>query len=185
MTAGRKNEEKTKELITTTFPTPSRIFPLPFKMRRAVFRFFGTNPIVGQVLYCIKISIIFVSIFFVDAVRQLLRVMEDRRDAKQALGVRDSAHHDLLVKLAFAQRNCYLCGFTLFCSLILSRTYSLVNELIDTQTQLEQVRKSSGNSGNADSATLKKQVGQQQEEYNRLSDELNKSKGQPVRGKDD
>jgi B-cell receptor-associated protein 31 len=156
-------------------------------MRRAVFRFFGTNPIVGQVLYCIKISIIFVSIFFVDAVRQLLRVMEDRRDAKQALGVRDSAHHDLLVKLAFAQRNCYLCGFTLFCSLILSRTYMLVNELIDTQTQLEQVRKNSGSSttGSADAATLKKQVGQQQEEYNRLSDELNKSKGQPVRGKAD
>lgn len=39
------------------------------------------------------------------------------------------------------RRNCYLCGFTLFCSLILSRTYSLVGELIDTQTQLELIKK--------------------------------------------
>ena len=81
----------------------SRIVPLPFGWRRSLFRFFGTNPIVGQILYCVKISIIFVSIFFVDAVRQLIRVMEDRRDAKEALGVRDNTHHDLLIKLAFAQ----------------------------------------------------------------------------------
>jgi hypothetical protein len=76
---------------------------LPFKPRRALFKFFATNPVVGQLLYCVKISIIFVSIFFVDAVRQLLRVMEDRRDAKSALGMRDNTHHDLLIKLAFAQ----------------------------------------------------------------------------------
>lgn len=161
------------------------IVPLPFGWRRSLFRFFGTSPIVGQILYCVKISIIFVSIFFIDAVRQLLRVMEDRRDAKEALGVRDSAHHDLLIKLAFAQRNCYLCGFTLFCSLILSRTYSLVSELIDTQTQLEQLRKSSGSSGSNDVAAMKKQVQQQQEEYNRLSEELATAKGQAARGKAD
>lgn len=92
------------------------------------------------------------------------------------------------VHVLFHRRNCYLCGFTLFCSLILSRTYSLVSELIDTQTQLEQTKKAGGGgvgSGSADVAALKKQVQQQQAEYNRLSDELAKAKGETPRGKSD
>ena len=79
--------------------------------------------------------------------------------------------------------------FTLFCSLILSRTYSLVNEIIDTQTQLDNHKKDAGGAGatagSADVAALKKQVAQQQQEYNRLSEELAKAKGQPPRGKSD
>jgi B-cell receptor-associated protein 31 len=68
-----------------------------------LFRFFGTSPIVGKILYGVKISIIFVTILLVDAVQRLFRVMADRSAAKDQLGVRDNAHGDLLLKLAFAQ----------------------------------------------------------------------------------
>lgn len=108
----------------------------------------------GKILYGVKISIIFVSVLLVDAVQRLFRVMADRQAAKDQLGVRDTAHHDLLIKLAFAQRNCYLCGFTLFCSLILSRTYSLVNELIEAQTRLEQIQGSASAKGGAPSTDI-------------------------------
>jgi small-conductance mechanosensitive channel len=69
--------------------------------------------------------------------------------------------------------------------LILSRTYYLVNELIDAQSQVDTYKKSSAAGGSADVATLKKQVAQQQEEYNRLSEELAKAKGQAARTKAD
>jgi hypothetical protein len=79
------------------------IIPVPLTWRRAIFRFFGTSPIVGKILYGVKISIIFVSILLVDAAQRLFRVMADRTAAKDQLGVRDNAHNDLLLKLAFAQ----------------------------------------------------------------------------------
>lgn len=68
-----------------------------------MFRLFATSPIVGKILYGVKISIIFVSILLVDAVQRLIRVMGDRSAAKDQLGVADTAHHDMLLKLAFAQ----------------------------------------------------------------------------------
>ncbi|PWN87039.1 hypothetical protein FA10DRAFT_269637 [Acaromyces ingoldii] len=175
-------------LCVEAFVFLALIVPLPFKARRALFQFFGTNPIVGKILYGVKISIIFVSVLLVDAVQRLFRVMADRQAAKDQLGVRDTAHHDLLIKLAFAQRNCYLCGFTLFCSLILSRTYSLVNELIEAQTRLEQIQGSASAKGGApstDIATMKKQMEQQQKEYQRLADELAQAKGQTPSTKKD
>ncbi|PWO01013.1 B-cell receptor-associated 31-like protein [Tilletiopsis washingtonensis] len=157
------------------------ILPLPFKMRRAVFSFFATNPIVGKVLYGVKISIIFVSILFVDACQRLFKTMAERQQAKEQLGVRDTAHHDMLLRLAFAQRNCYLCGFCLFCSLILARTYALISELIQAQEELGKAQK--GSAGSQDVVTLKKQVAQQQAEYNRLADELAQAKGQTAKTK--
>jgi B-cell receptor-associated protein 31 len=63
----------------------------------------GTSPIVGKILYGVKISIIFVTVLLVDAVQRLFKVMADRSAAKEQLGIRDNAHGDLLLKLAFAQ----------------------------------------------------------------------------------
>ncbi|PWN43157.1 B-cell receptor-associated 31-like protein [Ceraceosorus guamensis] len=159
------------------------ILPFPFKIRRAIFRFFATNAIVGKVLYGVKISIIFVSILFVDACQRLLKTMAERQQAKEQLGVRDTAHHDMLLRLAFAQRNCYLCGFCLFCSLILARTYALITELIQAQEAAGKTQAEPASDSNV--ATLKKQVAQQQAEYNRLADELAAVKGEAARTRDD
>jgi B-cell receptor-associated protein 31 len=91
--------------------------------------------------------------------------------------------------------------------LILSRTYSLVSELIDTQTQLELVKKGGAGTGagGADvgeylegqgseppltdhfvfTAAMKKQMEQQQVEYQRLADELAAAKGEAPSSKKD
>jgi B-cell receptor-associated protein 31 len=106
-----------------------------------------------------------------------------------------SARSDYQARKFYAQRNMYLCGFTLFLSLILNRTYVMI---LDTLRLEEEVKRLSGDksSGGKDSAKLaqagdlgeigklkkklaekerdieimKKQGDGFQQEYNRLSD---------------
>ena len=81
-------------------------------------------------------------------------------------------------KKFYAQRNVYLTGFTLFMSLILSRTHSLVLDLINAQEELASNNgplSSDDKKYKTEVEVMKKQVQQQQNEYNRLSDELAKA----------
>lgn len=96
----------------------------------------------------------------------------------------------------YSQRNMYLCGFTLFLSLILNRTYVMILDVLRLEEELKTFKgdpavkgKSSSlqNAGNAgeigslkeelaakdrDMETLKKQVESMQKEYNRMGDEV-------------
>lgn len=93
----------------------------------------------------------------------------------------------------YSQRNMYLCGFTLFLSLILNRTYVLITENIriqDRLTAFESSKPVDGKSSNAEVTTLKKQLAQKeadlqalkkqseglQKSYNELADEVPTSK---------
>ncbi len=40
----------------------------------------------------------------------------------------------------YSQRNMYLCGFTLFLSLILNRTYTMILEVLRLEEKLKQFR---------------------------------------------
>jgi len=98
----------------------------------------------------------------------------------------------------YSQRNMYLCGFTLFLSLILNRTYVMILDVLRLEEELKTFKgdpavkgKGKGsslqNAGNAgeigalkeqlaakdrDMANLKKQVENMQKEYNRMGDEV-------------
>lgn len=167
------------------------ILPLPFAARRKLFHFLATNHFVGQIQYGIKITFIFVAVLFVDAVQRMIKVMNEAQLAKQNKGAQDvRTETNLAAKRFYTQRNMYLTGFTLFLSLILSRTHSLVVDLIKTQEENVTLKKSAGGKAGAavtsgekqqyesQIATLKKQAQSQHDEYLRLSDELNTLKGE-------
>ncbi|KAG0165575.1 hypothetical protein DFQ30_008273, partial [Apophysomyces sp. BC1015] len=118
-------------------------------------------------------------------------------------------HHDysyeanLKAKRFYAQRNLYLIGFTLFLSLILERTSTLVIEVLKREEEVEQFKKENVSAAKdqqrlinmeqsykkeideltqkvndlkkqgRDYEILKKQAAQQHLEYNRLADERN------------
>ncbi|KAF8604264.1 endoplasmic reticulum protein [Ceratobasidium sp. AG-I] len=176
------------------------VMPLPFTARQKLFSFLSNSIIVAKIAYALKISFIFIAVLFVDAVQRMLRVTAEGQQAKAATGasdVRTETNH--AAKKFYTQRNMYLTGFTLFLSLILTRTYYILLDLIHTQEQYAELKKKSeGKPGAKDQSaqiaelqkklaaseaksrdfeTLKKQANQQATEYDRLATEYNKSTG--------
>lgn len=148
---------------------------------------------VAKFQYALKITFIFVAVLFIEAVQRMVKVTSEGETMRDNQGMRDArTESNFHARKFYAQRNTYLTGFTLFLSLILSRTYSLITELISTQEELVAAKKGGGSSAVTSSSAgsaeaeklrvqldnLKKQSDQQQKEYNRLADELAAAKGQ-------
>ena len=87
----------------------------------------------------------------------------------------------------YSQRNMYLCGFTLFLSLILNRTYVMIQDLLRSEEQIKLLRgdgKAKGNDGEVarlkdalakkdrDMDNLKKQTQNMSTEYMRMGDQV-------------
>ncbi|KAG5651316.1 hypothetical protein H0H81_009117 [Sphagnurus paluster] len=178
------------------------VAPLPFKVRRKVFRFLSESPIVAKVAYALKISFIFVVILFVDALQRMFRVTAESdlaRSGQQGLNdVRTETN--LAARKFYSQRNTYLTGFTLFLSLVLTRTFYIILDLIHTQEEYAKLKKESkagaqnGDATNKEIAelkkklaaeeakgrdfeTLKKQAAQQAAEFDRLATKYNEATG--------
>jgi len=105
----------------------------------------------------------------------------------------------------YSQRNMYLCGFTLFLSLILNRTYVMILDTLRLEEELKTYKgdisakkgsslKDIGGAGEVgklknelaakdrDMENLKKQVENMQKEYNRMGDEVSASSAGPRQG---
>ncbi|KAI8581812.1 hypothetical protein K450DRAFT_231284 [Umbelopsis ramanniana AG] len=165
------------------------ILPLPKHWRRQLVKFVSTSPMVAKAIHILKIVFVFVFVLFIDAINRLQR--PGGLDDQSAAG----AHmmHDmrsgaaLAARKFYAQRNLYLTGFTLFLSLILSRTHQLLLELSAAEEALEangQVTNGAESKTlrdeiaelkkkHLDYDTLKKQAAQQNKEFDRLADEHN------------
>jgi len=180
------------------------VMPLPFAVRKKLFSFMSESPIVGKIAYALKISFIFVGILFVDALQRMFRVTAEGDLARSKEGVQDvRTETNYAARKFYAQRNMYLTGFTLFLSLILTRTYYIMLDLNHTQDEYAKLKKatsaqSRANLANKDQATdvaalksklaaleaqerdfetLKKQAKQQAEEYDRLAIKYNEATG--------
>ncbi|KAG6812017.1 hypothetical protein H0H92_004746 [Tricholoma furcatifolium] len=122
---------------------------MPHAARKKAFKFLSESPIVAKVAYVLKISFIFVGILFVDALQRMYRihVESDVSLTEQSSGdVRVAA--GLAARRFYAERNTYLTGFTLFLSLVLTSTFSIISELIETQEQYTKIKKDSSSGGN-------------------------------------
>ncbi|KJZ77442.1 hypothetical protein HIM_03166 [Hirsutella minnesotensis 3608] len=111
------------------------ILPMPFNMKRKIFTFISENPIVAKIQYWMKITFVFILILFVDSVNRVYRVQQELMAASEANnkgGATVIGHERLEVQARkfYSQRNMYLCGFTLFLSLILNRTYVMILEVM-------------------------------------------------------
>jgi len=176
------------------------IVPMPFSMRRRLFIFLSENPIVAKIQYGLKITFIFILILFIDSVNRVYRVQmevsaaasQGRGNAAETLG--GGVRAEVQARKFYSQRNMYLCGFTLFLSLILNRTYVMILETLRLEEELKRVTgdpKAGSGAGKglakepgeiaklkrqrdealAEVAAMRKQTDGLQREYNRLGDE--------------
>ncbi|CCC08519.1 hypothetical protein SMACR_05764 [Sordaria macrospora] len=118
------------------------IVPLPFAIRRKLFTFISENPIIAKLQYGLKITFIFILILFIDSVNRVYRVQVElaaATDASKGNAAAIMGHERLEVQARkfYSQRNMYLCGFTLFLSLILNRTYIMILEVLRLEEKLK------------------------------------------------
>jgi len=186
----------------------SLIVPMPFRWRRKLFTFLSENPLVSKLQYWLKIVFVFVLILFVDSINRVYRVQVELSSAAAgnagaAITV-GSDRMEIQARKFYSQRNMYLCGFTLFLSLILNRTYVMILEVL--RLEEENRRLNGGNTGSEknseklanaggsgeisklraelkkkdqDIETLKKQSEGLGKEYNKLGDQFTNSDGTP------
>ncbi|KAI8074283.1 B-cell receptor-associated protein 31-like-domain-containing protein [Gilbertella persicaria] len=176
------------------------VIPLPSRWRRAILKFASTSPVVARAISTLKIVFGFIFVLFIDAVNRLQRIDQDQPEESHQ-------YHDysyetsLKARKFYAQRNLYLTGFTLFLSLILERTSTLLIQMLKHDEALEDAKKEHLSSQEdqkrllemeksyetkieslkkevfelkqeeRDFENLKKQVEQQTAEYHRLADE--------------
>jgi len=188
------------------------IVPLPFTIRRKMFTFISESPLVAKLQYGMKITFIFILILFIDSVNRVYRVQVELAESnKNQDGAAALGHERMEVQARkfYSQRNMYLCGFTLFLSLILNRTYTMILDVLRLEEKVKKYEgnpKASGkesdklaNAGNAgeigklrkelaakdrDLETLKKQAEGLNREYGDLSDKYSATQADGTPKKD-
>jgi len=121
------------------------IIPLPFTLKRKLFTFISESPIVAKLQYGMKITFIFILILFIDSVNRVYRVQVELSSHSKDLGgvgrraaALGSERMEVQARKFYSQRNMYLCGFTLFLSLILNRTYIMILEILRLEDKVKQ-----------------------------------------------
>jgi len=186
-------------LVTEMLIFCALIVPLPFTWRRKLFTFISESPIIAKLQYGMKITFIFILILFIDSVNRVYRVQielsgsdDQGRGSVAAGGIE---RREVQARKFYSQRNMYLCGFTLFLSLILNRTYVMILDVLRLEEEVKTLKgdpstkkgsslKNVGGAGEVgalkeelaakdrDMANLKKQVENMQKEYNRMGDQV-------------
>jgi len=175
------------------------IVPLPYSFKRKLFTFISESPLVAKLQYGIKITFIFILILFIDSCNRVYRVQLESSAASAKAGSAEAlggtARMEVQARKFYSQRNMYLCGFTLFLSLILNRTYVMILDQLRLEEEIKRLNgdpKAKVSDGKLDQAgslgeigRLKKELAQKekdieilkkqgdgfQQEYNRLSDQ--------------
>ncbi|KAL8291270.1 hypothetical protein RQP46_002248 [Phenoliferia psychrophenolica] len=143
------------------------IVPMPFTIRRKMFKAIATSPVLAKVQYALKIIFCFVALLFVDAVNQMRKIQREGALAKETGARADlRGENDYRSRKFLSERNFYIYSFTLFLSLILSRTYSLVLDLIKAQEDLAVLKTKVSSAGPAGES---KQLKDLQKEYDALA----------------
>lgn len=147
--------------------------PYPRSIRRRVLYTASApfrNP---QFQTAIKCVLGFVAVLFVDSVNRVYAVTAELHGTSLSGPVASQAALPMLTKRSeiqarrfYAQRNMYLCGSTLFLTLILTRTYALVVELITVKDNLDAASQNTLSSSKAQQ--LKDQVAKSDEEIDVL-----------------
>ncbi|KFX94833.1 hypothetical protein O988_06120 [Pseudogymnoascus sp. VKM F-3808] len=117
------------------------IVPLPFNWRLKLYTFISESPVIAKVQYGLKITFIFILILFLDSVNRVYRVQVElalATEQSQTGAVLGHERMEVQARKFYSQRNMYLCGFTLFLSLILNRTYLMIMETLRLETKLKQ-----------------------------------------------
>ncbi|OAQ66883.1 B-cell receptor-associated 31-like protein [Pochonia chlamydosporia 170] len=116
------------------------LVPLPYTAKRKVFSFISENPIVSKLMYWLKITFVFILILFIDSVNRVYRVQLEvlaaSDQASKGAAVLGHERLEVQARKFYSQRNMYLCGFTLFLSLILNRMYVMIIDTIKLEDKV-------------------------------------------------
>lgn len=186
------------------------IVPLPFTWRRKLFTFISESPLIAKLQYGMKITFIFILILFIDSVNRVYRVQIELAAASESnqqsrATIIGPERMEVQARKFYSQRNMYLCGFTLFLSLILNRTYMMILDVLRLEEKVKKYEndpaakgKDSAKLANAGTAgeigklkktieekdrdltTLKKQCEGLQREYDIMGDKYAKLSGEPT-----
>ncbi|ODQ82924.1 hypothetical protein BABINDRAFT_30089 [Babjeviella inositovora NRRL Y-12698] len=113
--------------------------PLPRNIRGTLLSVLSKPFQSAQFQIAIKCILAFILILFVDSVNRVYKVSAELQaptNHPEAAMQGFIDRSDVQARRFYAQRNMYLCGFTLFLTLILTRTYALVDELVVVKTKL-------------------------------------------------
>lgn len=150
--------------------------PFPRSMRKNVLKTVSAPFKSEQVQIALKCIFGFVLVLFIDSVNRVYSVTSELHASSPSHHAPLSVMNDrseVQARRFYAQRNMYLCGFTLFLTLILTRTYSLVAELIETKDKLDDLSKNNELSGSTsgEAQKLEKTLGDRDEELLNLKEQ--------------
>ncbi|KAF7846055.1 hypothetical protein BT93_L5421 [Corymbia citriodora subsp. variegata] len=189
----------------------SLIIPMPYSIKRKLLTFISESPLVAKLQYWIKITFVFVLVLFIDSVNRVYRVQVELAAASNvnngvgAAALGGSERMEVQARKFYSQRNMYLCGFTLFLSLILNRTYTMIVDVLRLEEENKRLKgdpsvskgKSAGGLDNAgdmgeigrlknelaakekDLQAMRKQTEGLSNEYNRLGDQVSPADSTP------
>ncbi|ODV70527.1 receptor-associated protein [Hyphopichia burtonii NRRL Y-1933] len=122
--------------------------PFPRTVRRKVLSTASAPFKNEKVLIAIRCIFGFVLVLFIDSINRVYSVTSELHASSPAnqqghmppvSGIMND-RSEVQARRFYAQRNMYLCGFTLFLHMILTRTYSLVAELLVTKDKLDNLK---------------------------------------------
>jgi len=118
------------------------VVPLPFTWRKKMFEFISNSPVIAKLQYGMKITFIFILILFIDSVNRVYRVQRELSEMGHAGpygNAMGSDRSEVQARKFYSQRNMYLCGFTLFLSLILNRTHSFILDILKLEQKVNEL----------------------------------------------
>lgn len=155
------------------------VIPLPFAVKRKLFTFISENPVVAKLQYWMKIIFVFILILFIDSVNRVYRVQVELASAHDnakngPAGVMGHERQEVQIRKFYSQRNMYLCGFTLFLSLILNRTYVMIIDIMHLEDRVRavEVTSSSKHKGQAKETAPGGEKGEGEAEVQKLRAQL-------------
>lgn len=125
-------------------------FPLPSKIRRPLLKTLSIPFHSQQFQVVTKCVFVFIGIMFADSVNRTIKVTNELYNNNnlnnENLMLGGVSRAEIQSRRFYSQRNMYLCGFTLFLSLILNRTYKMVFELLEVKEKIQKLESSNENS---------------------------------------
>ncbi|KAK8927491.1 hypothetical protein VCV18_003970 [Metarhizium anisopliae] len=158
------------------------LIPLPHTAKRKVFTastdlarsFISENPIISKVMYWLKITFVFILILFIDSVNRVYRVQLEvvaaGEQASKGAAILGHERLEVQARKFYSQRNMYLCGFTLFLSLILNRTYVMIidNIKLEDKVQAFESNKNYKENKSSEVAELQKRLAMKEQDLQTL-----------------
>lgn len=113
--------------------------PLPSKIRRPLLKTISIPFHSQQFQVVLKCIFVFIGIMFADSVNRTVKVTNELYYNERDNVISGVSRAEIQSRRFYSQRNMYLCGFTLFLSLILNRTYRMVFELLDVKEKVKKL----------------------------------------------